>query len=256
MTSTRCGRHGRFAAAALGIATCLVAATAAPACAGWGVSFETGITFGGYNDVRIPGDTGTDVSFTDDLETDTRPFVRGRITWQLDRHTVTLLAAPLRLDAEGTLDRDVSFNGVEFPGNALVEGRYRFDSWRVTWRYAFHKSDRLEIGAGITAKVRDAGIRLAWGGTVTEKTNVGFVPLVNVRLRWTPDGAAGFLFEADALAAPQGRAEDVLAAILFDLGPRRAFYAGYRLLEGGADNDEVYNFALIHYAVVGVEIGL
>jgi hypothetical protein len=27
--------------------------------------------------------------------------------------------------------------------------------------------------------------------------------------------------------------------------------AGYRILEGGASNDEVYTFALIHYALVG-----
>ena len=27
---------------------------------------------------------------------------------------------------------------------------------------------------------------------------------------------------------------------------------GYRILEGGADNNEVYNFALFHYASVGI----
>jgi hypothetical protein len=31
---------------------------------------------------------------------------------------------------------------------------------------------------------------------------------------------------------------------------------GYRILEGGADNDEVYNFALFHYAAVGVTVTL
>jgi NAD(P)-dependent dehydrogenase (short-subunit alcohol dehydrogenase family) len=29
---------------------------------------------------------------------------------------------------------------------------------------------------------------------------------------------------------------------------------GYRLLEGGADNDEVYTFAFFHYAVAGVRV--
>jgi hypothetical protein len=28
--------------------------------------------------------------------------------------------------------------------------------------------------------------------------------------------------------------------------------AGYRMVEGGADNDEVYTFAWFHYAVVGL----
>ncbi len=29
---------------------------------------------------------------------------------------------------------------------------------------------------------------------------------------------------------------------------------GYRLVEGGADNDEVYTFAFFHYAVAGVRV--
>jgi hypothetical protein len=33
-----------------------------------------------------------------------------------------------------------------------------------------------------------------------------------------------------------------------------AFKAGYRLLEGGADVDEVYNFALLHYISGGILI--
>jgi hypothetical protein len=28
--------------------------------------------------------------------------------------------------------------------------------------------------------------------------------------------------------------------------------AGYRILEGGADNDEVYTFSLFHYVVAGI----
>jgi hypothetical protein len=32
--------------------------------------------------------------------------------------------------------------------------------------------------------------------------------------------------------------------------------AGYRLLEGGSDNDEVYTFAAIHYATIGFSIKL
>jgi hypothetical protein len=30
--------------------------------------------------------------------------------------------------------------------------------------------------------------------------------------------------------------------------------AGYRVLEGGADNDEVYTFSMFHYAVAGVAV--
>jgi len=60
------------------------------------------------------------------------------------------------------------------------------------------------------------------------------------------------LLDGDALAAPQGRAEDVLIAATYKLSDGFGIRAGYRILEGGADNDEVYNFSLFHYASVGI----
>jgi hypothetical protein len=81
---------------------------------------------------------------------------------------------------------------------------------------------------------------------------VGFVPIINFRLLWKIDQKFGILLDGDALAAPQGRAEDVLIAATYKLSDNIGIRAGYRILEGGADNDEVYNFALLHYASVGI----
>jgi len=58
----------------------------------------------------------------------------------------------------------------------------------------------------------------------------------------------------DALAAPQGRAEDVLIAMHYIVSDKIGIKAGYRILEGGADNDEVYNFSLFNYLATGVVI--
>jgi hypothetical protein len=33
-----------------------------------------------------------------------------------------------------------------------------------------------------------------------------------------------------------------------------ALRVGYRILEGGADNDEVYTFSLFHYIVAGLVV--
>jgi hypothetical protein len=41
------------------------------------------------------------------------------------------------------------------------------------------------------------------------------------------------------------------ASIVVDPAPRLSLKAGYRFLEGGADNDQVHTFALIHYVAVG-----
>jgi hypothetical protein len=73
---------------------------------------------------------------------------------------------------------------------------------------------------------------------------------------WKPVDKFGILLEGDALAAPQGRAEDVLIAATYRFSHIFGLKAGYRLLEGGADNDEVYNFALFNYASVGLSIYL
>jgi hypothetical protein len=60
--------------------------------------------------------------------------------------------------------------------------------------------------------------------------------------------------EGDALAAPQGRAEDVLAALEMALGRNASFHVGYRLLEGGADVTEVYTFTLVNYLAIGATV--
>ena len=67
-----------------------------------------------------------------------------------------------------------------------------------------------------------------------EKTNVGFVPIINFRMLWKPDEKFGILLEGDALAARQGRAEDILVAATYRLADHFGLKAGYRILEGGA----------------------
>jgi long-subunit fatty acid transport protein len=45
---------------------------------------------------------------------------------------------------------------------------------------------------------------------------------------------------------------DVALAVSYRLNDRIALRAGYRILEGGADVEEVYNFALVHFLSFGV----
>jgi hypothetical protein len=80
---------------------------------------------------------------------------------------------------------------------------------------------------------------------------VGFVPILHFRLLWKFNPNVAFLLDGDALAAPQGRAEDVLAALKMRVSDQLDLKLGYRILEGGADNDTVYNFSLINYASIG-----
>lgn len=217
------------------------------------IDFETGAVFTGYNDVRIPGDQGTLFSLKYDLIPKTEFFYRIRFNYTIkSRHTLSLLFAPLETKSEGSVPNDIFFEGVVFPANTELVGTYKFNSYRLTYRYDFVQKPRFEFGLGITAKIRDAKIALSSPGLTSEKTDVGFVPIINFRLLWKIDDKFGLLLDGDALAAPQGRAEDVLIAATYKFSDNLGIRAGYRILEGGADNDKVYNFALFHYASVGI----
>ena len=86
------------------------------------------------------------------------------------------------------------------------------------------------------------------------KDDLGLVPLLYAYARYQATERLAFEAEADALAAPQGRAEDVSLKAVVRLNDSVDLDLGYRLLEGGADNDEVYTFAFFHYAVAGVRV--
>jgi hypothetical protein len=217
------------------------------------VDLESGYVFTGYNDVRIPGDQGTFFSLKDDLQARTKIFYRLRAGYRIkSRHTFSLLYAPLKTESEGSVANSILFEGTVFPANIQLNGSYKFNSYRLTYRYDLVNKSRIVFGLGFTAKIRDARISLSSSNLTAAKTNVGFVPIINFRLLWKVDDKFGILLDGDALAAPQGRAEDVLIAATYKFSDDIGFRAGYRILEGGADNDEVYNFALFNYASVGI----
>lgn len=217
------------------------------------IDVESGAAFTGYNNVRIPGDTGTTFSLKDDLKAETTAFIRLRAGFTIgSRHTISVLYAPLKVKSEGLSDMEIDFNGIHFPVNTQLNASYKFNSYRITYRYDIVLRPKFEFGLGFTAKIRDAEIALDGNGMSSSKTNVGFVPIINFRLFYKMNEKIGFLLEGDALAAPQGRAEDILLAGTYRFSDHLLFRIGYRVLEGGADNDEVYNFALFHYASIGI----
>jgi hypothetical protein len=109
-------------------------------------------------------------------------------------------------------------------------------------------------GVGGSLKLRDAEITLESAELKAKKTNTGFVPLLNLELAYDFTPELKVIVDAEGLWSPYGRAADVLTSINYDLDDRFTLFAGYRLLEGGSDGDEVYTFALINYALLGLRI--
>jgi hypothetical protein len=217
------------------------------------IDFETGAVATGYNDVRIPGSGGTFISFSKELDSGTNLFLRLRLGYMInDRNELLILYAPLKFEYNGMLDNPAKFQELNIAASVPVTASYKFNSYRLSYRYHWLRREKITIAAGITLKIRDAYIEMDDGSASSRKDDLGAVPLISFMAHWKPAQRLGILLDGDALAAPQGRAGDVLLAVTWLASERIMIKAGYRLLEGGADNKTVYTFSMFHYGVAGL----
>lgn len=217
------------------------------------LELEAGPVWQSMNDVQIPGDSGTEFSFKD--LTGAGPSAYGRFTlgWNiLERHGLRLVAAPLRVNGSGTFDQPVSFAGKTFAADTATEGNYKFDTYRLTYRYRFLNKAAWRLRAGGTLLLRDAEIELEQNGTKASDSNVGVVPLLSVAADWIFADRWSAMVDFEGLAGGPGRAFDVALKLQYDVTDRWYVAGGYRILEGGADNDTVYNFAWFNFAFLSV----
>jgi len=144
------------------------------------VDIEGGAAFTGYNDVSIPAESGSRISLKDDTASDPALALRVRAGFTFaGRHTVTALAAPLNVRGSAVIDRDLSYQGVTFAAGTRVDSLYRFDSYRLTYRYSFINTDSLVMAAGLTGKIRfRAGGRRPAGRAVPVLPECGPPPRV------------------------------------------------------------------------------
>lgn len=219
---------------------------------GFAIELEAGPVWQSRNDVQIPNDeTGTRFSLQD--LAGNGPWFAGRLyaTWNLrPRHGLRLLLAPLSITETGTLDEPVDFVGETYQAGVPTEATYQFNSWRLSYRYRFRDGERWRWWVGFTAKIRDAKVELRQGETTSKDTDVGFVPLLHLAADWKLAERWHFLFDFDGLAGGPGRAIDLALKLGYDLSDSWRMTAGYRTVEGGADTDEVYNFAWFNAFVV------
>lgn len=215
------------------------------------IQVEGALLYQGKNDQRIPGNSGSTLSLD---EFDQGPFDAFRIyvgkTWNT-RHEIRLLYAPLKVEVNAKFNEPIKFNGTTFvSGDA--KALYKFNSYRATYAYQLDPIADWELKFGGTLKIRDAEVAITQGNTTSSKKNVGFVPLFNFQATKSLTQKMNFRFDFDGLAAPQGRAFDVAIFLERELLPKFSVLGGYRMVEGGADNDSVYNMAWFHYATVGL----
>jgi hypothetical protein len=234
------------------IATATAGFVAAGDQPGFSLEVEAGPTWQSGNDVQVPNTlAGTRFSLKDLVGQG--PWFAGRVyfTWNISpRNGVRLLLAPLSYTETGIFDEPVDFAGASYLAEIPTEATYKFNSWRLTYRYKLKDGDRWKLWIGGSLKVRDAKIELRQGETTSKDTDLGLVPLVYFAADYRVAQRWHVVFDFDGLAGGPGRAIDLSLKLRYDVNDRWALSAGYRMLEGGVDIDEVYNFAWFNSAVV------
>lgn len=238
-------------------------ASASPAHAfenGYRIEIETGAVWQSLNDAQSPARTtaaslqGSRFSIKELQGPGPESFARllASYTWG-DRHQIHALYAPLSIAGTGAFTTPVFFQGEMFAANLSTTGRYRFDSYRFGYRYRILDAAQWQIWGGVTVKVRDANISLAQNAVEANRANTGFVPLLSLNIRRGLDERWSAILDVEGLAAPQGRAIDAAIKVRYAFSNAIGVSAGYRTLEGGADNENVYTFSWLHYGLLSLD---
>jgi hypothetical protein len=177
-------------------------------------------------------------------------YAVGRMSLELElkrRHTFVFLYQPLDLVTSVALQRDVRIAGAAFPQGTPVELRYGFPFYRASYLYDLVKSPKHELSIGLSLQIRNATIdfKSQDGKIFTSNRNIGPVPILKSRGRYSFE-RGGFLgYEVDGFYAPisviNGSDNEVTGAIV-DLSLRGGFalpahgemFLNVRYLAGGS----------------------
>jgi hypothetical protein len=211
------------------------------------IHVESGAFYTGMNDIRN-GNNGTLFSLKNDFQTPVSPFFRLRVGYLSNgKDYFSFLYAPLKIVETGTIEKDILFDGKNFKANLPTEVVYKFNSYRFTYNRRIINKDNFKFGIGLSAKIRDAGVSLKNSALLSENFTVGFAPLINLITNWDITPKMGVDFFGEGIAASKGRAIDLSLSGRYSFTKTLQGNIGYRLLEGGANGTNGYNFIQLHF---------
>lgn len=203
------------------------------------ISFDVGQTQAIFNRFAIPNTAEDRISLpTDDV------LKSYRITSFVDLSSgnqLYFLLAPLETVYSFTSSSGFEFSDVLFNSKEKTKVKYKFNSYRVGYLWKWKRSS-FDFWTGLVGKIRDAKIEVTQGTSNSSFDNIGFVPLASLGFEWRLLSSLSLYSHTDALGASQGSAYDSQLEMKWNLGSF-ALSFGKRILGGGADNDNVYNFA-------------
>lgn len=214
---------------------------------------ESGGVWFSKNDARVPGDGGTKFDLMDLTGGGPDPYVRFYATYNFNnQHALRLTLAPLEVDGTGVLNENVLFEDDVFTADTPTKGIYKFNTYRLTYRWTFYDNNRWRWGLGAAALIRDAEITLEQENKRQSRDDLGIVPLLHLYGEYEFADQIYFILDVEGAWSPVGRAVDASLKAQYDFDTGWYASVGYRTLEGGADNDDVYTFAWLHFAQVSV----
>jgi hypothetical protein len=184
---------------------------------------------------------------------------------RVGRHTFIATWAPLDLTTRTTLTRDLTFRTTTFANQNVVDHRYLFDGYRLSYLFGFAPAPRFTLGVGLSVQVRNASVEFrtvdSSPAVFSVERDIGLVGALKLRARFD----AGILYaQADidffntfgiGLA---GGIHDIALTLGIPLVPGLDFLLRFRLVGGGANvpTRDIYNWGNFGFAVVGVRADL
>ncbi len=219
----------------------------------WEIEAESGGLWFSRNEARIPGDDGTKFDMLDLTGEGPDLYLRLYASYAFnEKHLLRLTYAPVETEGTGTLEEEVRFEDTLFAPGLPTKGTYQFNTYRLTYRWTFFDDERWTWAFGAAALVRDADIALEQGELKENRDDLGLVPLLHFYGSYELSERWSLVLDAEGAWSPVGRAFDVALLAEYHLDSGMYLSAGYRTLEGGADNDDVFTFAWLHYAALSV----
>jgi hypothetical protein len=229
------------------------------------VDFEVGAAYLFQNDGRYGADgskyTAAEVGQQRNLAVALRLAIEARV----GRHTLIATWAPLDLTTRSTLTRDLTFQTTTFADRSVVDHRYLFDGYRLSYLFGLVRGSRFTLGVGASIQVRNASVEFRTVDTSTAlfavERDIGLVGALKVRARFD----AGILYaQADidffntfGLGLPAG-IHDVALTLGVPIVPGLDFLLRLRLVGGGADvpSRNIFNWGNFGFAVLGLRVDL
>lgn len=184
---------------------------------------------------------------------------------QMGRHTVIALWAPLDLTTRVTLGRDLVFTGTTFAEGTVVDSRYLFDGYRLSYLYRLVPGQRFSLQVGASVQVRNASVEFrtvdASPAVFSVERDIGLVAAIKARIRYDA-GVVYAMADADFLntfgIGLTGGLHDVALTLGVPLVGGADFFLRLRLIGGGANvpGRDIYNWGNFGGALAGLRLDL